>query len=276
MKEKKGEMMLGFAIKLGIAIACIVLLIIFANYIFGSIQRQNKLKQAEHTLDALIDRINLLEKEGDTIEYLVLNPKNWFLVSFSVGEEMPARCQGWNCLCICEDDKCEKASVCKNPKIESIVENPVFISGEISNQIFLFSLIEITLSRENSIVRMSSIKTTENKDSMINEILLLKYKDEKTIKKYLSEKSNNCGKKGFFLDSNEGHTISRLIESYLEDKKVLNLYSYFSIEIYYPDVSNGKIIFQKNFGKDTHSLGNIIEGDFICESKKMPMIIIGE
>jgi hypothetical protein len=76
MKEKKGLMTLEFAIKMVIAIACIFLLIVFAFYIFGSIQKQNKIRQAEATLEGLIERTVLVyNEELDSSTFVYTGPE---------------------------------------------------------------------------------------------------------------------------------------------------------------------------------------------------------
>lgn len=136
------------ALKMIIAVICISLLFYLGFSLYGITTQKTKVEQAKENLNQIFSEIGALE-DGEKGDYLMVSPKEWYLVVYEEGKEMPTQCEGENCLCICpgvdlieeakvkgEDqppygdyfytkeelaghptgglDKCEKEGVCKN------------------------------------------------------------------------------------------------------------------------------------------------------------------
>jgi hypothetical protein len=101
IKNSKKAILLPETLKLVIAVVCILLLAYLAWSLYSIFMTKSDLAQAKETLKAIAAKINGLE-EGETTDYLVVAPKDWYIVAFSKGENMPRSCNGENCICICE------------------------------------------------------------------------------------------------------------------------------------------------------------------------------
>ncbi len=125
------------ALKMIIAVICIGLLFYLGFSLYGITTQKTKVEQAKENLNQIFTEIASLEV-GEKGDYLMTSPKEWYLVVYEEGEEMPMQCKGENCLCICPSDenleglkeyanvvnapfykekegitKCEKEGVCK-------------------------------------------------------------------------------------------------------------------------------------------------------------------
>jgi hypothetical protein len=100
-KENKKAIILPETLKLIIAILCILLLAYLAWGMYSIFTTKSDLAQAKETLNAIAAKANGLG-EGETTDYLIVAPKDWYIVAFSKGESMPRGCNGENCICICE------------------------------------------------------------------------------------------------------------------------------------------------------------------------------
>jgi hypothetical protein len=148
------------ALKMIIAVICIGLLFYLGFSLFGIATQKTKVEQAKENLNQILAEINSLE-DGEKGDFLVTSPKEWYLVGYEEGEEMPTQCKGRNCLCICpgmdlvkdakvkgEDqspygnyfytkeelagyptgglDKCEKEGICKSINNEAKIREAYF------------------------------------------------------------------------------------------------------------------------------------------------------
>lgn len=114
MKNKKA-ILPEATLKIIIAVLCILILIYLAFQLYNLFLKKTALEQARKTLGQIITKLDSLES-GENTQYLILNPKEWFLISFNKGENSPESCQGKNCVCICSGVNvldCETMGVCE-------------------------------------------------------------------------------------------------------------------------------------------------------------------
>jgi len=123
--DKKGEGLLLANKTLEIIIA--VICILFLAYIFYSIYA-NKVngeekKQAEGDLTRMKEIIDSLDNGESEIQDIV-NPKDWYLISFTGNIIKPNLCINKNCLCICQGKKASKqAEKCDDDGACIVIEN---------------------------------------------------------------------------------------------------------------------------------------------------------
>jgi hypothetical protein len=101
MKNKKAEILAEEVVKIVLAVVCIIILIILAAGLYGIFTKKTDLEQARATLKEIVAKIDSLG-EGEQKNVLITSPKDWYIVGFSKGENMPFDCNGENCICICE------------------------------------------------------------------------------------------------------------------------------------------------------------------------------
>lgn len=110
MKNKRG-ILASEALKMIIAVICIGLLFYLGFSLYGIAMQKTKVEQAKENLNQIFGEINSLE-EGEKGDYLVTSPKEWYLVAYEEGENMPTQCKGENCLCLCPgEDLVERAKI---------------------------------------------------------------------------------------------------------------------------------------------------------------------
>jgi len=93
--DKKG-ILISEAVKIVLAVLGIALLIYLAFSLAGIFQAKNQIEQARSHLDIIEDTIEVLEAQegGGSEEYILVNPKDWFLVVWPWTDEyyeVPAR-----------------------------------------------------------------------------------------------------------------------------------------------------------------------------------------
>ena len=111
--KNKGDMLLKETLNLLIAVVVIGLLLILAYQLYGIFIGKHELEQARATIDAIVGKIESLG-EGESTEYLIRAPKDWYIFSFKGDEGL--ECKGEACLCVCKSDKkeeCQTKGVCK-------------------------------------------------------------------------------------------------------------------------------------------------------------------
>jgi hypothetical protein len=94
------------AVKLVIAIACFILLVIVAVAITNFFIRDDPVRIAKGNLRELIIQINSAT-EGVVREHMVLGPRGWYIMFFNKEEDFLSVCNGKDCICICPDDNFE-------------------------------------------------------------------------------------------------------------------------------------------------------------------------
>ncbi len=103
MKNKKGFLLAEETLKIVIAVICIGFLVYLLTSLYLKNKDNEKLEQAEASLEHLISEIN-----AEHTEVEIYNPKGWVLISWPYENELiPNSCSnmGWgNCICICDED----------------------------------------------------------------------------------------------------------------------------------------------------------------------------
>jgi hypothetical protein len=120
IKSKRAFELIGeHGVELIISVLAIVVLIFLGTSVANIfLQRQDQTEQAKSSLESIMSSIKSLEKEGDSKEIIVLNPKDWIISYQSdtrVGKR-PISCQTHSCLCICRfsSDKDELFNNCND------------------------------------------------------------------------------------------------------------------------------------------------------------------
>lgn len=125
MKKKNAEITIEEVVKIVLAVIGIIILIIIAAGLYGIFTKKADLEQAKESLDQLMAKVKVLE-EGDSGNYLITSPNDWYVISYKEGEPSPRDCAMENCLCICKGfniNDCDVRGVCqKNPDEIKIVE----------------------------------------------------------------------------------------------------------------------------------------------------------
>lgn len=118
MKTKKA-ILLEEGMRLFVALAVLVMLVYLAYSLYDIFIAKSDLEKAKATLKQIAGKLEGLE-DGQEIKYLVTAPKNWQIIGYKPGEDMPRQCMNKNCLCICREfslEGCEKEGVCKQMQI---------------------------------------------------------------------------------------------------------------------------------------------------------------
>lgn len=140
-KNKKGELTSTEITKIVLAVIGIGLLLYLSVSLYGIFLQKTKVEQAKVNLEKVFSIINDLQEE-QTKKFLIESPKDWDFIFFSRKEVLPLKCNGENCLCICnEPDKetCDDKGVCRPLSEEVLFESSKgnYISlDEIPKQVF--------------------------------------------------------------------------------------------------------------------------------------------
>lgn len=108
---KKRGILLPEALKIVLAVICIVLLIYLGVQMAGIFISKGRIQQAAGSLDEIVLKSNGL-KVGEQTDYLLVAPKGWYIVSFEAGNKMP-ECKNQFCICLCENKECGGLYSCK-------------------------------------------------------------------------------------------------------------------------------------------------------------------
>lgn len=203
MRNKKG-IVLPTTLKLVIAVLCILVLIYLAASLYSAFIVKSEIAQARATLENIMGKIGSLE-EGETEEYLVVNPKGWYFIGY--GNEV--------CICPYEvlresrKECCEKGahlnigagvlvdSACTFPILKNQYEGCV----SLSNVPLILTLVKtrgITTIRTEASMAVSDI---------FDKFLEFKGDEEKTIKELCIE----------FIDKPSDSGLRDQIEEKVED-----------------------------------------------------------
>jgi len=111
-QNKKAEILIPEVVRIIIAVLCIIILIYLAYKLYGIFTVKTETEQAKAHLQNIVGKIDALNN-GESAEYLMLNPKEFVLVEwpiFSAKEnkiiytDMPKKCSDKNwqsCMCMC-------------------------------------------------------------------------------------------------------------------------------------------------------------------------------
>lgn len=128
--------MLGeYTLKVIIAVLSISLLLYLLFVLYGSYNSDQKLNQAEATLNDIVEKMGLA-KEGVEQDVVLLEPEGWYIWGIKdkrLIKRRPENCKEGNCLCLCADitvwesflnvakldwiedelDKCDEMGICR-------------------------------------------------------------------------------------------------------------------------------------------------------------------
>lgn len=109
--ENRKGILMPEAMKIIIAVLCILLLLYLAYKLYSSMVGVTPMKQAEANLESIANIANGLSEEGQSDEFLLLSPSNWMLIGWPYEDLlpvkqflMPKKCSdnSWkNCICLC-------------------------------------------------------------------------------------------------------------------------------------------------------------------------------
>lgn len=123
LHKKEGITFLGSK-TLGIIIAalCLVLLIYLIVKIYGIASLNQKLNDAEDSLNKIVEKMEEAREEAESVEgekvgeasLLVFEPKGWYVKSFFYDKRIE-ECKSGSCVCLCESKNCKdkERAVCK-------------------------------------------------------------------------------------------------------------------------------------------------------------------
>ena len=129
-KKAEEKPMMGELLKVILAVAVIVILVILSVKLYGIFTKKADIEQARATLTNLVAKINSLEDKGEGVwdKFLVSSPKNWAIVIVSKVQS-DGKCLTDNCLCVCDyanlDDinnyksQCVKEAVCQDVEVKT-------------------------------------------------------------------------------------------------------------------------------------------------------------
>lgn len=126
--NKKGFLLGKTIVELLIAIAAIVILIIFGGIIYGMLKEGSNEKKASDILEDISIKVDYFQNEYslDEMEFIIEPIKGWFLKSYYIQENAPptGECVGKfsSCLCICNNADCNKLKSCKGFSDNLVVE----------------------------------------------------------------------------------------------------------------------------------------------------------
>jgi len=106
---KKGNLMGEETLRIILSVICIVGLIALGVKLYLT-WRESDLKKADATLNEILSKANTLNDFKTKTDIIVLNPRNWHLISFEYGSVF---CDSDFCLCMCEDKDCSNQKICK-------------------------------------------------------------------------------------------------------------------------------------------------------------------
>jgi hypothetical protein len=112
---KKG-IILKNVINLVMAVLCLIILFYLGSQLYGMLIQKSAFEQAKTNIEEISNRINRLP-DGDSSDYKLISPSDWFLIIYNKGTTQPVSCSGKDCICICSYDipeQCDKGGACKS------------------------------------------------------------------------------------------------------------------------------------------------------------------
>ena len=105
--NKKAELTATEITKIVLSVIGIFLLIYLATSLFGIMTHKTETEQAQGIFEDIIKAIGQIEEGGEK-NILITSPKSWYLVFYdkeivdaTEAWNMPDKCHGESCLCIC-------------------------------------------------------------------------------------------------------------------------------------------------------------------------------
>ena len=111
-KNKKAEMTMEEIIKIILAVAGIIILIMLASSLYGIVTAKTKIEQARASLAILSDKLKDMKVE-EKRSFLLESPQDWFVLSYNANTK--ESCGTNSCICLCEESDCSgEKSACTN------------------------------------------------------------------------------------------------------------------------------------------------------------------
>ena len=123
--NKNGFLLGEEKIKIILALLGIIILIYIITAFYLNTSNSNKITQAESSLNAVFEHIDIAKQEGSSILPIFV-PTSWYLFTYSELDEKPKLCAAdSDCICICakksffnvfknQEEVCAEKGVCKN------------------------------------------------------------------------------------------------------------------------------------------------------------------
>lgn len=125
MKDKRG-IVLPETLKIIIGVLCILLLIYLAVKLYDIFRRSSELEQARATVDAIVGKAEAMS-DGETLDYLVIGPKNWRMLAY----------KDKFCICPIASGESEQQKICETQgycKSASAYSGAICDSGKIGEK----------------------------------------------------------------------------------------------------------------------------------------------
>ncbi len=138
MRNKSGDITTEEVLKLVLAIAGILILLMLGYSLYKIFVQKTEIAQAKEHLDAIqgvVENLGL----GNQTTYLLTGPKGWYFVSYNRRDlakysdlSMPAMCKDQSCLCICSKDGVNDPSyiVINDDRSENIARYAFYFDSE--------------------------------------------------------------------------------------------------------------------------------------------------
>ena len=103
MKSKRAQEFLGEHVtNMVIAVFSIIILLFLGMAIYNFFAAQkNDFEKAKTTLEKIVEKINLLSETNPSISHIIVNPKEWDVLGWTIANSPPASCLDKDCICIC-------------------------------------------------------------------------------------------------------------------------------------------------------------------------------
>jgi Tfp pilus assembly protein PilE len=234
MRNKNAEITIEEVAKIVLAVIGIIVLIVLAAGLYGIFTKKADLEQAKETLNQLMTKLEKLE-EGDSGNYLITSPNDWYVISYKKGESSPRDCAMENCLCVCSGfniNDCNVGGVCQKTDKTIIMEQRSSIYN-VANNVIIFSPLPLSLKliNEGSNLKITYDMIELNEDQVLFDNFLSSTSDfankgeisiESQILYYIN--SGEWGrdftlKKTFKGDKNFKESLENNIKNYFLDYK---------------------------------------------------------
>ncbi len=156
--KRKGEITLNEAITLVVTVIVLFFLVYLLVNLYDLFRTKTAIQQAKGDLDQVIKKIELADKDNVEQNYLLIGPKNWFVLSYSKGQTSPSACNGKDCLCICPQksmESCEKKGVCKEYVKKIQIVSSSLITSDL-NTLVISQALSISIVKKENLIEIST------------------------------------------------------------------------------------------------------------------------
>jgi len=226
-------------LKMLIALACIIVLIILGVKIYGVFQNKSALEQATAALSEIVSKAEGLSEANPSADYLLVNPKLWTIIYYE--EDMPESCGNKECLCICKiarefsksnlKNACQTNGVCKN--VAKDISMDFFDVGTNKINFYYPPKLPVTiyLAQKDNVVSISLVKPVSGQISTTSSFdKFLEYKSsfmgkEQTIEEqfiYLVQMHEHSGS----WTAGQNEEIAKNVREYFKDYSMITVFVY--------------------------------------------------